>query len=99
MLIKLAATILTAGLMAAPLAFAIEEATAQTAQSEPAPPAKTVKKVKPAQTPSPAQLATRERQKKCGDEWKTAKAAGKADPTMKWPQYWSACNKRLKAGG
>jgi hypothetical protein len=37
----------------------------------------------------------RERQKKCGAEWK---AAGKIEKRMKWPQFWSACNKRLKAG-
>jgi hypothetical protein len=46
--------------------------------------------------PSAGQLAVRERQKKCGAEWKEAKAAGKIEKGMKWPQYWSACNKRLK---
>jgi hypothetical protein len=46
--------------------------------------------------PSAGQLAVRERQKKCGAEWKEAKAAGKVEKGMKWPQYWSACNKRLK---
>lgn len=46
--------------------------------------------------PSAAQLALRERQKKCGAEWKEAKSAGKVEAGMKWPQYWSACNKRLK---
>lgn len=39
----------------------------------------------------------RERQKKCGAEWKAAKAAGKIEKGQKWPQYWSACNKRLKS--
>ena len=39
----------------------------------------------------------RERQKKCGAEWKEAKAAGKVDKGVTWPKYWSACNKRLKA--
>jgi hypothetical protein len=43
--------------------------------------------------------AARERQKKCGVEWKEAKGAGKIEKGMKWPQYWSACNKRLKAAG
>ena len=43
-------------------------------------------------------LAMRERQKKCGAEWKEAKAAGKIEKGMKWPKYWSACNKRLKGG-
>jgi hypothetical protein len=45
---------------------------------------------------SPAQAAMRDRQKKCGAEWKTAKAAGKIQKGQTWPQYWSACNKRLK---
>jgi hypothetical protein len=49
--------------------------------------------------PSPAVAAMRERQKKCGAEWKEAKAAGKVEKGMKWPKYWSACNKRLKAAG
>jgi hypothetical protein len=43
--------------------------------------------------------AARERQKKCGAEWKEAKKAGKVEKGMKWPQYWSACNKRMKAAG
>lgn len=46
--------------------------------------------------PSAAQIALRERQKQCGVEWREAKAAGKVADGMKWPQYWSACNKRLK---
>ena len=45
---------------------------------------------------SPAVTAMRERQKKCGAEWKEAKAAGKVEKGMTWPKYWSACNKRLK---
>jgi len=49
--------------------------------------------------PSAGQQAMRERQKKCGAEWKAAKAAGKIEKGMTWPKYWSACNKRLKAGG
>ena len=87
------AAVLAAGLMAAPLPQFTPTAAAQTAQPEPAKPAK-VKK-----PPTPGQLAARERQKKCGAEWKAAKAAGKVEKGMKWPQYWSACNKRLKAGG
>ena len=49
--------------------------------------------------PSAAVSAMRERQKKCGAEWKEAKAAGTVAKGQKWPQYWSACNKRLKAAG
>jgi hypothetical protein len=48
---------------------------------------------------SPAMAAMHERQKKCGADWRAAKAAGKVEKGMKWPQYWSACNKRLKAAG
>lgn len=46
--------------------------------------------------PSAAQIALRERLRKCGAEWREVKAAGKVETGMKWPQYWSACNKRLK---
>jgi len=28
-----------------------------------------------------------------------AKAAGKIEKGTTWPKFWSACNKRLKAGG
>jgi hypothetical protein len=48
---------------------------------------------------SAGRTAMHERQKKCGAEWKEAKAAGKIEKGMKWPQYWSACNKRLKGAG
>lgn len=51
---------------------------------------------KPKRAPTPGQIAARERQKKCAAEWKVAKEAGKIEKGMKWPQYWSACNKRLK---
>ena len=50
-----------------------------------------------ARSTSAATTAMRSRQKQCGTEWKAAKAAGTVDKGMKWPKYWSACNKRLKA--
>jgi hypothetical protein len=53
---------------------------------------------KPKKEPSAAQLAARERMSKCSLEWKEAKAGGKIEAGMKWPKYWSACNKRLKDG-
>jgi hypothetical protein len=53
---------------------------------------------KPKKEPTAAQLAARERMSKCSLEWKEAKASGKVDKTMKWPAFWSACNKRLKDG-
>ena len=39
------------------------------------------------------------RERACGAEWKAEKAAGKIPAGQKWPQYWSACNKRKKAEG
>ena len=39
------------------------------------------------------------RERACGAEWKADKAAGKIEAGMKWPQYWSACDKRKKAEG
>jgi type IV secretory pathway VirB10-like protein len=45
---------------------------------------------------SEGQKAARERQKACAAEWKAEKAAGKVAEGTKWPQYYSACNKRLK---
>ena len=62
-------------------------------------PAATTTTAKPKKPQSPAMQAMRERQKKCGAEWKEAKAAGKIEKGTTWPKFWSACNKRLKAGG
>lgn len=47
--------------------------------------------------PTPAQLQARERQKLCGAEWQTAKAAKTLPANATWPKFWSACNTRLKA--
>jgi hypothetical protein len=44
---------------------------------------------------SMAQKANTNRIKECGRRWKADKAAGKTG-AQKWPQYWSACSKRLK---
>lgn len=41
-------------------------------------------------------MAARERMTKCSAEWKETKAAGKVEPGMKWPKFWSACNARMK---
>ncbi len=84
LLATLSTLILATGLMVAPA-----PSSAQTAAA-----AATAKPKKP---PSPGQVALRERQKKCGAEWKEAKAAGKIEKGMKWPKFWSACNKRLKS--
>ena len=87
------AALLAAGLIAAPLPALAQTATA----TQPAVPDKKPAKAK--RTLTPGQLAAQERMKKCAAEWKEAKAAGKIEKGMKWPQYWSACNKRLKAAG
>ena len=92
---RLLATALAAGLIASALPLAISSASAQSAQ--PAPAATTT--AKPKKPQSAAMQAMHERQKKCGAEWKEAKAAGKIEKGTTWPKYWSACNKRLKAGG
>jgi outer membrane biosynthesis protein TonB len=58
------------------------------------------KAAKPAKPASESQAAMRARQKKCGEEWKAQKAElTKNNPKLKWPKYWSDCNKRLKESG
>jgi hypothetical protein len=81
------AALIAAGLLTAPLPSFAQTTAAATTEAK-----------KPKRQPTPGQLAARERQKKCAAEWKQAKADGKVEKGMKWPQYWSACNKRLKAG-
>ena len=90
------AAVVAAGLIAAPLPPLMQTAAAQYGPSA-APAAKTKTNTK--KPPTPGQLAARERLKKCGVEWKEAKAAGKVEKGMTWPKFWSACNKRLKAAG
>lgn len=53
-------------------------------------------KPKSAKPMSPRRQAFHARQVACGKEWKATKAAGKIEPGMKWPKFFSACNKRLK---
>lgn len=86
--------------IAAVLAAASWPAHAQYGTTQgPQPSAPAASPAKPKKPLTPGQIAARERQKKCAAEWKAAKAAGKIAKGMKWPQYWSACNKRLKGGG
>ena len=90
--------IVLAAALAAGLAAGL--ATAAVAQTTPAPSTTTAPTVAKAKKPASGGLtAARERQKKCGVEWKEAKAAGKVEKGMTWPKFWSACNKRLKAAG
>ena len=88
--------VLATALTAAPWPLQVNTASAQS--TAPAAPAATdsTAKAKTKKPPSPGQVAMRERQKKCAAEWKQAKADGKLEKGMKWPKFWSACNKRLK---
>ena len=69
-------------------------AAAAPAPAAPAPAATTAEK-KPV---SGGRQAMYTRERACGKEWKEAKAAGKT-AGQKWPQFWSACDKRKKAEG
>ena len=40
-------------------------------------------------------MTGKERMAKCSAEWKEMKTAGKTSG-LKWPKFWSDCNKRLK---
>ncbi len=66
----------------------------------PTPAVKPVAAAKPAShlpgAQSPAMQAMHDRQRKCGQMWSADKAAGKIPAGQKWPQYWSACNTKLK---
>ena len=91
------AALLAAGLIATlPASGALAQYDKPEAKTDAKTDAKTEKIKKP---PSPGQIAARERQKKCAAQWKEEKAAGKIEKGQTWPKYWSACNKRLKAGG
>ena len=85
------AVVLAAMLLAGDLPQLISTASAQQQPSASDSTAKTKRE------PSAGLLAARERQKKCGVEWKDAKAAGKTEKGVTWPKFCSECNKRLKA--
>jgi hypothetical protein len=81
-----------------------EGAPAEAAPPPPPPPAAEKPSAAPAGTAaekpmSPGRQAMIARERACGAEWKEAKAAGKIPAGQKWPQYWSACDKRKKAEG
>ena len=80
------------GAVVVAVALATAPAAAQTATTS----TTTTTTAKPKRPLTPGQVAARERMKKCAAEWKEAQAAGKIEKGMKWPQYWSACNTRLK---
>ncbi|MFY9289334.1 MAG: hypothetical protein WAP03_01340 [Methylorubrum rhodinum] len=84
--------LLAAFALAAPLLLMqVAPTTAQAAKDAPKETAKET-----AKEPSVAQSAARERQKKCGAEWRALTAAEKTAQGPKWPQYYSKCVKRLK---
>jgi hypothetical protein len=73
-------------------------APAETAPTEPTTTDPNVKLVDKNGKPFTAgQLAAHERARTCGAKWRAEKEAGTLDAGMKWPQYWSACNKMIKA--
>jgi len=81
---------LAVGLMPAPMSQFVLSAAAQQQGS-------TEKNAKTKKEPSADQLATRERQKKCGAAWKETKASNKIEKGTTWSKFWSACKKRLKS--
>jgi hypothetical protein len=85
--------VIGAGLIAAPLTVSTQTATAQ---AQPAAPHCTKTTPSPRRSHRPAKSRCTNAKKKCAAEWKDVKAAGKIEKGMKWPQFWSACNKRLK---
>lgn len=70
---------------------------AQTTGEAAASKSKRTRSVKPAREPTVGQMAARDRMRKCGAEWREAKGKG-ATGGLKWPQYYSKCNARLKGG-
>ncbi|KMO41270.1 hypothetical protein VQ03_13125 [Methylobacterium tarhaniae] len=50
----------------------------------------------PRREPSVRSLAARERQRKCGAEWRALAPPEKAAQGPRWPQYYSKCVRRLK---
>jgi hypothetical protein len=46
---------------------------------------------------TPGQIAAHKRQKACGMKWREEKTANTLPVGMKWPQYWSQCNTKMKA--
>jgi len=70
------------------------------AAEKPAPkPAPTTAAEPGAKPVSAGRAAMIARERACGADWKADKAAGKIPVGMKWPQYWSECDKRKKAAG
>ena len=69
------------------------------APAAPAAPQATAKPTPAAKKPADGRQAEYARERACGADWRTDKAAGKIPAGMTWPKYWSECNKRKKAAG
>jgi hypothetical protein len=52
-----------------------------------------------ATTASGGTVGEQSRIQRCGVQWKAAKSSNTAPAGQTWPQFWSACDARLKAGG
>jgi hypothetical protein len=76
-----------------------EGATVQPAAAPPAAAPATTSAKPAAGKPKDGRQAEYARERACGQDWKADKAAGKIPAGMKWPQYWSECDKRKKAAG
>ena len=83
-----------------------EGAAAQPASKPAAAPAPKAAAPAPAETakttaakPKDGHAAEVARERACSKDWKADKAAGKVAAGMKWPEYWSECDKRKKAMG
>jgi hypothetical protein len=74
-------------------------ATAPAPASAPAPAAPAPTTAAKPVTGSAGRQAMVARERACGADWKSDKAAGRIPAGMKWPQYWSECDKRKKAQG
>ena len=78
----------------APVAPAYAEMAAPTKESTKAKKEPTKKETK---SDDKSGMSGADRRKKCSEEWKAAKDAGKTGG-KKWPQFYSECNTRLKGG-
>ncbi|MGX7708307.1 hypothetical protein [Methylobacterium sp. Gmos1] len=76
-------------------AFLVAAPAAALAQAAPSPAAQRTE-VAPRREPSPRSLAARERQRRCGAEWRALAPPDKASQGPRWPQYYSRCVRRLK---
>jgi len=82
-------------IVASPASPAISES--GIAAAPPAPTATPHSDATPSKLAGEGVVAEKMREKKCAAQWNAEKAElKKTNPTLKWPQYWTECNKRLK---